>query len=141
MDEVLQFKQMVVWDKGPMGMGWHYRRSYETVLVAQKAGAACAWYDDSHRIENVIRPGMNAPKIIPSADQHPTEKPIGLAEFFIRLHTQLDDTVLDCFLGSGTTAVAARNLGRHFIGCDISPEYVAIARKRLAQPFTIPMFT
>src|SRR5439155_8545804 len=31
LDEVFEFKQMVVWDKGPMGMGWHYRRSYETV--------------------------------------------------------------------------------------------------------------
>src|SRR3990167_10569869 len=39
LDEQLDFKQMVIWDKGPMGMGWHYRRSYETVLVAQKPGA------------------------------------------------------------------------------------------------------
>src|SRR3990167_301751 len=38
MDEIFNFKQMIVWDKGPMGMGWHYRRSYETVLVAEKKG-------------------------------------------------------------------------------------------------------
>ena len=38
----LKFKQMVVWDKGPMGMGWHYRRSYETVLVAQRKGGPSA---------------------------------------------------------------------------------------------------
>ena len=36
MNEVFNFKQMVVWDNGPMGMGWHYRRSYETVLVGTK---------------------------------------------------------------------------------------------------------
>lgn len=47
---------MIVWDKGPMGMGWHYRRSYETVLVAEKPGAACRWYDDTNGIENIIRP-------------------------------------------------------------------------------------
>lgn len=140
LDEILQFKQMVVWDKGPMGMGWHYRRSYETVLVAQKPGAACAWYDTSHRIENIIRPGNGASKVIPSINQHPTEKPEGLASWFIRLHSQPGNIILDPFIGSGTTAVAARNLGRHFIGCDISPEYVAMARKRLAQPYTLPLF-
>jgi hypothetical protein len=41
LDEALGFKQMVVWDKGPMGLGWHYRRSYETVLVGEKRGARC----------------------------------------------------------------------------------------------------
>lgn len=140
LDEVLDFKQMVVWDKGPMGMGWHYRRSYETVLVATKPGAACMWYDTSHRIENIIRPGMNAPKIIPSKDNHPTEKPVGLAEFFIRIHTQPGDLIIDPFAGSGTTLVAARNLGRRYIGCDISAEYVDMARRRLAQPYTLNMF-
>jgi len=56
-DEQIGFKQMVVWDKGPMGMGWHYRRSYETVLVAEKPGKACRWFDDTDAIENIIRPG------------------------------------------------------------------------------------
>lgn len=43
--------------------------------------------------------------------------------------------VLDPFMGSGTTALAARALGRHYIGCDLNPEYVALARERLRQPF------
>ncbi|MCK9327876.1 MAG: hypothetical protein M0P69_20445, partial [Bacteroidales bacterium] len=55
-DEVFDFKQMVVWDKGPIGMGWHYRRSYETVLIGQKPGAACKWYDTTNSVENIIRP-------------------------------------------------------------------------------------
>ena len=42
--------------------------------------------------------------------------------------------------GSGTTLVAAKQLGRHYIGCDLSPEYVAIAQKRLAEPYTLPLF-
>lgn len=140
LDEVLEFKQMIVWDKGPMGMGWHYRRSYETILVATKPGAACKWYDTTRRIENIIRPGMGAPKIIPTSDNHPTEKPVGLAEFFIRLHTIPGDLVVDPFAGSGTTLVAARNLGRRFIGCDVSQTYVEMARRRLALPYTINMF-
>lgn len=47
--------------------------------------------------------------------------------------------VLDPFMGSGTTALVARSLGRHFLGCDLSAEYVALARERLRQPYTLPM--
>jgi DNA modification methylase len=134
MDEVFDFKQMVVWDKGPMGMGWHYRRSYETILVAQKQGAACKWYDESNQIENIIRPTHKGiRKIIPTADQHPTVKPVQLMERFILLHTAPGDTVFDPFLGSGTTAIAAVNLGRNYIGIEISEEYAALARKRIDQ--------
>jgi len=130
----LAFKQMVVWDKGPIGMGWHYRRSYETILVAQRQGAKCAWFDDSHCIENIIRPGdYGIRKIIPSKDQHPTQKPVELAAHFIRLHTRPGDTVLDPFMGSGTTGVAAVKLGRNFIGIEISEEYFEVAQARIAE--------
>lgn len=134
MDKHLEFKQMVVWDKGPMGMGWHYRRSYETILVAQKKGAACKWYDDSNKIENIIRPGYkNIKKIIPSKNQHPTQKPVELFSHFINLHTVPGDTVLDPFMGSGTTGVACVQTGRNFIGCEIDEEYFEVARKRIAE--------
>ncbi len=128
----LNFKQMVVWDKGPMGMGWHYRRSYETVLVAQRTGAACAWYDETNKVENIIRPGSwGVKKIIPSANEHPTVKPVPLMAFFIRLHSQPSDLVLDPFMGSGTTGVACVQTGRNFIGIEIDPTYFAIAEKRI----------
>jgi site-specific DNA-methyltransferase (adenine-specific) len=134
LDEVLEFKQMVVWDKGPIGMGWHYRRSYETVLVAQKPGAACKWYDTTDRVENIIRPGFHGiRKIIPSTDQHPTEKPWQLAAWFIGLHTQPGDLVLDPFCGSGSTLIAAYRLGRRAIGIDIDERWVDMARQRIAQ--------
>lgn len=51
----------------------------------------------------------------------------------IHILTYKDDIVLDCFMGSGTTAVACKQLGRKFIGFEISPEYCKIANKRLAQ--------
>lgn len=131
LDEVMSFKQMVVWDKGPIGMGWHYRRSYETVLVAQKGKGRCAWYDDSHKIENIIRPGTGIPKIIPTKDQHPTQKPVSLAAHFIRLHTRPGAVVFDPFMGSGTTGVAALQEGRRFVGIERDPGYFEIARKRI----------
>ena len=130
MNGVLDFKQMVVWDKGPMGMGWHYRRSYETVLVAQKHGAACKWYDETNKIENIIR---HIPKIIPQADDHPTPKPVELTEWFIRLHTQIGETIVDPFCGYGTTLRAAKDLGRKAIGIEIEEKYCEIAAKRMSQ--------
>jgi site-specific DNA-methyltransferase (adenine-specific) len=132
MDEVLSFKQMVVWDKGKMGMGWHYRRSYETVLVAQKGKGKTAWYDDSHRIENVIRPGdYGIRKVIPGKGDHPTPKPVALAEHFIGLHTKPGDTVLDPFMGRGWVGLACLKLGRNFIGCEIDPEHYGFAERRI----------
>ena len=130
LDEAVGFKQMVIWDKGPMGMGWHYRRSYETVLVGEKPGAACHWYDTTGRVENILR---HIPKIIPSAAEHPTPKPVRLAAHFIRLHSQEGELVLDPFMGGGSTMEAARLLGRCFLGIEIAEEYCEIAAKRLQQ--------
>ena len=130
LDKAVGFKQMVIWDKGPMGMGWHYRRSYETVLVGEKPGAACRWFDETDKIENIIRPIR---KIIPQAHDHPTPKPPTLAEHFIALHTKPGDLVLDCFAGGGSTLRAARNGGRRAIGIEISEEYCEMAVRGLAQ--------
>lgn len=131
MDEHLNFKQMVVWDKGPMGMGWHYRRSYETILVAQKGAGKCNWYDRTNRVENIIRPGdYGIRKIIPREDEHPTVKPVALPSLFIRLHSKRGQLVFDPFVGSGTTLIAARKLGRESIGVEISKKNCRIAAER-----------
>ena len=54
---------------------------------------------------------------------HPTQKSLKLFEDLIQKHSDENDTVLDCFLGSGTTAVAALNTKRNFIGCEIDDGY------------------
>jgi DNA modification methylase len=130
LDAAIGFKQMVVWDKGPMGMGWHYRRSYETVLVGEKPGAACRWFDKTDRIENIIRPIR---KIIPSAHDHPTPKPAALAAHFIGFHTAPGDLVLDCFMGGGSTLQAARQGQRRAIGVEIEERWCEAAAKSLGQ--------
>ena len=61
---------------------------------------------------------------------HPTEKPVDLIENFVRIHTNEGDTVLDCFMGSGTTGVACKNLDRNFIGIEKDPHYFDIAKQR-----------
>lgn len=62
---------------------------------------------------------------------HPTQKPLDLMEWCIA-QAGFPETILDPFLGSGTTAVAAKKLGRHFLGFEISPEYCKIAEERIA---------
>lgn len=64
---------------------------------------------------------------------HPTQKPQKLFEYLIQTYTNEGDLVCDPFCGSGTTAAAAKNTGRRFIGIEINPEYVEISKKRLAQ--------
>jgi DNA modification methylase len=62
----------------------------------------------------------------------PTQKPLALLDRIIRAGTRSGDLVADFFCGSGTTLVAAKQLGRRWIGCDISAKAVQITRKRLA---------
>ena len=64
---------------------------------------------------------------------HFTPKPLMAIERIIQLHTQENDIVLDCFLGSGTTALAAQNLNRRFVGIDISETYCKIAQDRVSE--------
>lgn len=62
---------------------------------------------------------------------HPTQKPIELFSYLIKTYTNEGDLVLDSCFGSGTTAVACKQLNRNFIGFEIKPEYCKIAEERL----------
>lgn len=62
---------------------------------------------------------------------HPTIKPLDFVKMNLLNSTKENDVVLDCFMGSGTTAVACKELGRHYIGFEINTEYYQIALDRL----------
>ena len=64
---------------------------------------------------------------------HPTQKPVELCEYLIKTYTKENELVLDNCIGSGTTAIAALNTGRFFIGIEKEEKYVEIARKRIAE--------
>ena len=62
---------------------------------------------------------------------HPTQKPVSLCEYFIKTYSNKGDIILDPFIGSGTTAVAAVNTGRKYIGFEKDDKYFDIAQNRL----------
>jgi len=136
LDESIGFKHAVVWDKGGLGMGWHYRRNYEMVLIGQKKGGACRWFGGSD-VPNVLR----IRGIKPSMTDHPTPKPVELPSWFIRLHTQVGDLVLDPFMGGGSTLLAARDLGCRAIGIELEKQYCDMAIDRLSSPPSLFRFT
>lgn len=79
-------------------------------------------WKDIHRIRHARR-----------RDEHPCQLPIPLLERLILMTTDQWDVVLDPFLGTGTTAIAAKKLQRHYIGIELDPMYVEIAEGKLAQ--------
>ena len=62
---------------------------------------------------------------------HPTQKPLVLMERIIKAYTNVGDIVLDCFSGSGSTMIASQNVGREFIGSELSEEYVQKSLERM----------
>jgi site-specific DNA-methyltransferase (adenine-specific) len=79
----------------------------------------------------------------PSLDEkkhgkHPTQKPVALVARCLRASTNMGDLVVDPFTGSGTTGVAALQLGRNFLGCEREEKYLRVAIKRLSKPSEIP---
>ena len=127
--------QTLVWKKF-IGLGWRYRPSYENIIILSKDNKNYNFYDTSKKCSNVIE-GIN--QDIPqyrgneagNHDEHPTQKPIALMKKLIDIHSIKDQSVLDPFMGSGTTGVACKELGRNFIGIEIEPKYYEIAKKRI----------
>lgn len=128
-DSPLSFFHAVVWDKSARGdgMGWRYRRNYEFVLIAYRTGGKLRWNPDVPAMANVFR---DCP---PRERMHPNEKPVQLVRRMIEAHTLPGDTILDPFMGSGTTgvAVAQAGQGRKFIGIELDPAHYATALRRL----------
>ena len=123
----LAFFHSVIWDKRNPGIGWRFRRQHEMIMVAHRVGGRLAWADDDLAVPNIQ-------SMMPARERwHPNEKPQELVQRFIAWTTMPGDLVLDPFMGSGTTLVAAKNLGRRAIGIEIEERYCEIAAKRCAQ--------
>ena len=117
-----KFWKPLVWDKVAIGMGYHYRARYELILFFEKGRRKLA--------------DLGVADILTAKRVHrgyPTEKPPSVAEVLIQQSTEPGELVLDPFMGSGSTGVAAVRQGRRFLGNDLCAEAVRITRSRLSQ--------
>ncbi len=104
-----RFWKPIVWDKCAIGMGYHYRARYEFILFFEKG---------KRKLTDLSVPDVLAYKRVWRG--YPTEKPVALLEVLIKQSSLPKETVLDPFFGSGASLIAAKNLDRCYLGCDIS---------------------
>lgn len=115
-----KFWKPLIWDKQTIGMGYHYRARYETILFFEKG---------KRRLSNLgVADIIAAPRV---RNGYPTEKPVEVGEVLVRQSTSPGDVVLDPFMGSGAFGVAAVKLGRNFAGTDTSREAGKVTASRL----------
>ena len=122
-------KGVLIWDKGAaFGMGdlsFPWKMSWEEIYIF---GNGC-W--QGYRDEGVLKGHIGVSWESKGWD-HPHQKPVSLIESLIRKLPK-GYTILDPFMGSGTTGVACVQTGRNFIGIEIEPKYFEIAEKRIAE--------
>lgn len=126
------FYSEVIWDRGS-SMVFGSRKYAPSHEVIYGFGKPHFW--DS--IHDTLFSVWRIPPI-PQGLDHPCPFPITLAERLIISSCPPDGTVFDPFAGSGTTGIAAINAGRSFVGCEIDADYIAGARKRLADHQSAP---
>lgn len=115
-------KGWVIWDKGQRDLDMS---DCELIYTS---------FDCPTRIFTLHRAKLWAEK-----PQHPTQKPIELIKYLVEKFSKENDLILDPFLGSGTTAIACKQLKRNFIGIEISADYCKISEERLSAT-SYPMF-
>jgi site-specific DNA-methyltransferase (adenine-specific) len=117
-----KFWKPLVWDKKKIGMGYHYRSRYELILFFEKG---------KRKLHDLgIADVLECPRI---SGGYPAEKPPQLARVLIEQSSLPGQLVIDPFMGSGSTGVAATALGRNFLGNDLSPAAIALADQRLRE--------
>lgn len=127
----LVYRRTIPWVKPDAMPALHGRwpgQAFESIVLATAdrgrpcpGGGKSVYY--SYLRHDVLAGAKKAP--------HPTTKPLALMRDLVNLVSLPGELVVDCFAGSGTTGVAACTLGRHFLGWELSPEYHAIALRRL----------
>ena len=124
---------MLVWDKGPAtGQGdlsFPWKASWDLIYIRGKG-----WV--GHRDPGVLS-GHTVISWESRGRCHPHEKPVSLVAYLLQKLPEAR-LVLDPFCGSGTTCVAAKQLGRRYIGIEIDPKWARVARERVAEAERLP---
>jgi len=126
----LPTEEHYTWLRECLGEGDYLRREYETLRAEYedlRRYFDCRSGDQYSDVWNFAAPKFN--------HGHPTEKPVPLMLYIVRLSVRKSGVVLDPFMGSGTTGVAAVQMGRKFIGIERDPKYFEIARRRIEEAY------
>jgi DNA modification methylase len=119
----LRYQNMVAWDKGVMGLGMGFRAQHEIILHFT---AGSPKYHDLGTA-NIVK----AARVSADDREHQTQKPVDLMQRLLRVVCPPGGTVLDPFMGSGSTGVAAAAEKMRFIGIERDPEHFDTACERL----------
>lgn len=104
-----------------------YVQATEFIMWLQREGAPATWNADGYTLNTLRYPVCSGNE----RSEHPTQKPEKLLEELIERHTNKGDLILDPYMGSGTTLVAAKRLGRRAIGIELDSKYCDIAARRV----------
>jgi site-specific DNA-methyltransferase (adenine-specific) len=121
----LRYQAMPVWNKGAAGLGTGFRSQHECVL--HFSIETPEYFSASYG--NVLGTG----RMSASLREHDTQKPLALMAPFIEVQSPPGGMVLDPFMGSGSTGVAAVRAGRHFVGIEHDPEHFETALRRIRE--------
>lgn len=118
-----KFWKGIVWDKVLLGMGYHYRARHEMILFLEKG---------KRNLKDLSIPDVLLVKRVNRKGAFPTEKPVELLKILVSQSSESGELVVDPFCGSGSTGIASLDLGRRFLGSDISELAFKTASERLA---------
>ena len=121
-DAGFRLHTVLVWDKRAALPNKYYQNVTEFGLFMFKGKAKTINNPGSKNLVSIFQRDES---------EHPTEKPVELMRYWIGNSSAPDDMILDPFMGSGTTGVAAVQMNRHFIGIEREPKYFDIACKRI----------
>lgn len=122
-----KFQNLLVWVKNNATPNKFYMNNAEFILMLRKGGER---YINDLGCKNVFTYINKTGNKL-----HPNEKPVALMKDFILNSTNEGETVIDMFMGSGTTGVACKEINRKFIGIEIEQKYFDIAKKRIENTF------
>ena len=135
-DPVFDTFQFMVWHKTnpvPNIRKSSFLNSCELIICCWDKGHT--WnFSRQNEMHNFFESGICMGKERLTDPKHPTQKPVKLLEHIINVASNPGDVVLDCFMGVGSTGVAARNLGRRFLGIEIDKPFFNAAQNRLHPP-------
>lgn len=127
------YKTVGVWHKTnpmPRNMNLHFVNSTECWLYFINEAATGTFNNNGKIVHDYIETSVT-PASEKRHGKHPTQKPLKLINHFIKMLSNEGDTIIDPFMGSGSTAVGCELLHRNFIGMDLEEKYFEIAKKRV----------